>query len=461
MVSVAERQRPNLLFVFADQMRGMDMGCAGNPDVLTPTMDRMAEQGTRLTHCYATTPVCGPNRAILQTGTFPTTNRVVGNDLPLPLGLPTLGVIAQENGYHTGYIGKWHLDGLPRSRFTPPGPRRHGFAFWAAYNCSHDYFHPRLYRDTPEVQEVAGYEPVVQTDLALQYLAAHRSEPFCLLLSWGPPHDPYDQVPAEYEARYDPRTITLRLNVQEHIENPLAAGKTCRQTLCRYYAAITALDDQLARLLDGLEALGLADNTVVVFTSDHGDMLWSHGWMKKQSPYEEAVQVPFLIRWPGQIPAGRERETLLGTVDILPTLAGLLGWSDADGLEGADLSAALRGEVGAPAPASLLLANYLSEDEATSQQMPVWRAVRSAQYTYVELPERTPWMLFDNAADPFQKVNLIAQPESDPVRRRHREMLSDWLEKTRDPFLPAPQFLEQVGLRQAWADREREIRLRQ
>jgi len=458
MDSVVERRRPNLLFVFADQMRGMDMGCAGNPDVHTPTMDRMAQAGTRLTHCYATTPVCGPNRAILQTGTFPTTNRVVGNDLPLPLGIPTLGVIAQENGYHTGYIGKWHLDGLPRSRFTPPGPRRHGFAFWAACNCSHDYFHPRFYRDTPEIQEVEGYEPVVQTDLALQYLADHLAEPFCLLLSWGPPHDPYDQVPAEYEALYDPEAITLRPNVQEQIENPLAAGKTCRQTLCRYYAAITALDAQLARLLEGLETLGLADNTVVIFTSDHGDMLWSHGWMKKQSPYEEAVQVPFILRWPGHIPADHTCETLLGSVDLLPTLAGLLGWSYAGALEGSDLSAALRGESGAPAPASLLLANYLSEDEATSQQMPVWRAVRSPQYTYVERAERTPWMLFDNAADPFQLVNLIAQPESARIRQRHRELLSDWLERTRDPFLPAPQFLEQVGLAQAWADREREIR---
>jgi arylsulfatase A-like enzyme len=458
MVATAKHPRPNLLFVFADQMRGMDMGCAGNPDVHTPAMDRLAQSGTRLTHCYATTPVCGPNRAILQTGTFPITNRVVGNDLPLPLGIPTLGTIAQANGYHTGYIGKWHLDGLPRTCFTPPGPRRHGYAFWAAYNCSHDYFRPRFYRDTPEVQEVEGYEPVVQTDMALEYLASHQGEPFCLLLSWGPPHDPYDQVPSEYEARYDPEKITLRANVQENIDNVLATGKTCRQTLCRYYAAITALDDQLARLLNGLEALGLAENTVVVFTSDHGDMLWSHGWMKKQSPYEEAVNVPFLIRWPYHIPAGAKRDTLFGSVDMLPTLAGLLGWENPSTPEGSDISAALLGEPDAPAPFSILLANYLSEDEAASQKMPVWRAVRSARHTYVELPERAPWMLFDNAADPFQRVNLIDRPDIATIRQRHREMLSGWLDKTRDPFLPAQPFLERVGLAQEWADREREIR---
>lgn len=458
MVAGSGRKRPNLLFVFADQMRGMDMGCAGNPDVLTPAMDRMAAQGTRLSHCYATTPVCGPNRAVLHTGTYATTNRVLGNDLPLPLDIPTLGTIAQQNGYRTGYIGKWHLDGLPRTRFTPPGPRRRGFEFWAAYNCTHDYFHPRLYRDTPELLDVEGYEPEVQTDLALSFLEENAADPFCLLLSWGPPHDPYDQVPASYEARYDPQQITLRPNVQEHIDNPLAAGKECRRTLCRYYAAITALDDQLARILERLDALGLADDTLVIFTSDHGDMLWSHGWMKKQSPYEEAVQVPFLIRWPGRIPAGRNCDTLLGTVDLLPTLAGLLGWRHSANLEGTDLSAALRGEPDAPSPPSLLLANFLSEDEGVQQDMPVWRAVRTQQYTYAELPGRTPWLLFDNAADPFQLENLVERPDQTALRGQLQEMLSAWLHKTRDPFLPGPELLEQQGLAEAWAEREWKIR---
>ncbi len=192
-----KRPPPNLLLVFADQMRGMDMGCAGNPDVRTPAMDRLAKQGVRLTRCFATSPVCSPNRAILLTGTYPTTNRVPGNDLPLPSHLPSLGTIARGHGYRTAYIGKWHLDGVPRTKFTPPGPRRSGFDFWAAYNCTHDYFHPKYYRDTPQVVEVDGYEPEVQTDLALAFLDEQRdaAEPFCLVLSWGPPHDPYDQVP--------------------------------------------------------------------------------------------------------------------------------------------------------------------------------------------------------------------------------------------------------------------------
>ncbi|MGC8541912.1 MAG: sulfatase-like hydrolase/transferase [Phycisphaerae bacterium] len=110
----------NLLFVFADQMRGMDMRCAGNPQVHTPNMDRLAREGLRLTNAIATTPVCGPNRAVLLTGSYPTTHTVLANDLPLPVELPTLGTVARDHGYGTGYIGKWHLDGMPRHKFTPP-----------------------------------------------------------------------------------------------------------------------------------------------------------------------------------------------------------------------------------------------------------------------------------------------------------------------------------------------------
>lgn len=451
---------PNLLFVFADQMRGMDMGCAGNGDVRTPAMDRLAGEGMRLTRCCATSPVCGPNRAILFTGTYATTNRVPGNDLPLPTDLPTLGTIARENGYRTGYIGKWHLDGMPRSKFTPAGPRRAGFDFWAAYNCSHDYFHPRYYRDTPEVIEVDGYEPVVQTDLALRFLGEHRSgDPSCLVLSWGPPHDPYDQVPESYRERYDPARITLRPNVQPDTDNPLAAGKECRRTLADYYAAITALDDQLARLLDGLETLGLAENTVVVFTSDHGDMLWSHGWMKKQSPYQESVSVPFLVRWPGVVPEGAVSGALLGTVDLLPTLAGLLGWGRPPGLEGMDLSPLLRGEPGAAGPESLLLAHYLAGDEAARQGMPEWRGVRTERHTYVELPGRRPWLLFDHEADPYEMENLADRPECGGLRDGLARRLGAWLERTRDPFLPRSELLAHLGLTEAWAERERQMDL--
>lgn len=196
--------KPNLLLVFADQMRGMAMGCAGNADVKTPVMDRLAAEGVRLTNCIASVPVCGPNRACLLTGSYPTTHRVLANDLALPTSTETLGTLAKAHGYRTGYVGKWHLDGVPRGKFTPPGPRRFGFDFWAVYNCTHDYLHPKFYRDTPDLLEPKGYEPEVQTDLGLEFLEAQKGadSPFCLVLSWGPPHDPYDAVPEPYRRLY-------------------------------------------------------------------------------------------------------------------------------------------------------------------------------------------------------------------------------------------------------------------
>jgi arylsulfatase A-like enzyme len=450
-------RRPSLLFVFSDQMRGMDIGCAGNPDVRTPAMDRLAGEGVRLTNAIATSPVCGPNRAILLTGTYPTTNRVVGNDLPLPTGIPGLGTLLKAAGCRTGYVGKWHLDGVPRSKWTPPGPRRHGFDdFWAAYNCTHAYFAPKYYRDGPDVIEAPGrYEPEVQTDLALEFLDRQTpgGDPFCLVVSWGPPHDPYDQVPDGYRALYDPQALTLRANVVPETDNPLAARWECRRTTADYYAAITALDDQLARLLHGLDARGLADDTLVVFTSDHGDMLWSHGWMKKQSPYEESIQVPFLGRWPGHVPAGATSDVLLGTVDILPTLLGMMGLPRPAGVEGRDLSAHLSGH-GGDAPGSVLIGNYVVSDEAARQNMPAWRGVRTARHTYVETPGRVPWLLFDNPADPFQQDNLIESAAHRAVRGELRDLLTGWLARTNDPFLPGLELIERLGLAEPWRERQ-------
>lgn len=449
------RSRPNLVFVFADQMRGMAMGCAGNPDVGTPTMDALARDGLRLTSCTATVPVCGPNRATLFTGLYPTRHRVLGNDFPLPTGLPSLGTIAGENGYRTGYIGKWHLDGVPRAKFTPPGPRRHGFGFWAAYNCSHAYFRPRYYRDMPEVIEVPGYEPEVQTGLAIDFLdQCADGEPFCLVLSWGPPHNPYPQVPEPYRARYDPAALSLRPNVETDTDNPLARGADCRRTIADYYAAITALDDQLARLLAALDERDLAKDTVVVFTSDHGDMLWSHGWMRKQAPYEESINVPFLLRWPGTVPRGSISETLLGTIDLLPTLIGLLGWESSVTFDGRDLSALLLGRTD-QAPDSVLIGNCLSLNEARQQNMPEWRGLRTRRHTYTELPGRRPWLLFDNREDPYQLRNLVDSDEHRDLQGQLASTLSDWLERTGDPFLPGEEMVDAMGVRDAFEVRAR------
>lgn len=449
--------KPNLVFIFADQMRGMDMGCAGNPDVKTPAMDRLASQGMRLTNTVATSPVCGPNRSILLTGLYATKTRVVANDLALSTEFPTLGNIAKANGYRTGYVGKWHLDGTPRTKFTPPGPRRFGFDYWAAYNCTHEYFYPKYYRDEPKVIEMEGYEPVVQTDLALAFLDQQSNQaPFCLALSWGPPHDPYTMVPDSYRELYDPTQLTLRPNAQPDAVNRLAPKMGCRKITACYYAAITALDDQLARIMTKLDERGLAENTIVIFTSDHGDMLWSHGWMKKQCPFEESINVPMIIRWPGQIKAGTVSDALLGTVDVLPTLLGLMKVKTDTHFDGRDISAQLLGGKGDD-QAAALIANYSEMEEARAQGMCEWRGVRTLRHTYVEKTKGEPWLLFDNLNDPYQLKNLIGTDSA--LESKLRQKLQELLKASNDSSaLPEKELMRQLGMEEEFERRNQDMK---
>ncbi|MGC9261521.1 MAG: sulfatase-like hydrolase/transferase [Phycisphaerae bacterium] len=282
---------------------------------------------------------------------------------------------------------------------------------------------------------------------------AGTSQPFCLALSWGPPHDPYDQVPAAYRNQYDPRKVVLRPNVRPDSTNALARGLDCRRVTADYYAAITALDHELGRLLEALDNLGMADNTLVVFTSDHGDMLWSHGLMKKQTPYEESILVPFIARFPGRIPGGETRSMPMGTVDIAPTLAGWLGWNVPPQWEGRDFSTTTLGGD----DESVFIANHGCYDEAVIQHISEWRGVRTARHTYAETVGRCPWLLFDNQADPFQLQNLVNDDRHAEIQERLRTTLGQWLQRTGDPFLPTEQMMDQYGISGLWRKRELEM----
>jgi len=442
--------RPNLLFVFADQMRGTAMGCAGNRQVRTPAMDRLAAEGMMFRRAYANFPVCTPSRGTILTGRYALGHGAVANDVPLGEDAVTFAHVLGAAGYRTGYIGKWHLDGVPRNRFTPPGPRRFGFEFWAAWNCSHRYLDARVYRDDPEPVHLAGYEPAAQTDLALEFLDSGEDRPFALALSWGPPHNPYDKVPERFKAMVEADGIGLRPNV------PADSADRARRDLAGYYAHVMALDEQLGRLLDALEARGLAENTVVVFTSDHGDMLGSQGMQRKQQPWEESVGIPLVARWPGHVPAGARSETLVSTVDLAPTLLSLLGCEPPDGTDGADLSAAWLGG-GGEGPDSVFLADLVSTDEGWMQGLAEWRGVRTARYTYARWFDGRPWILYDNESDPHQMENLAASPAHCDVRNRLDARVDAWLRQTGDPSVSWQEMLRQFGLVDAWNARERDM----
>jgi arylsulfatase A-like enzyme len=457
-------EQPNVLFVLTDQQRADAMGCAGNPEIRTPHMDRLAATGVRLPNTVTNSPSCTPSRACLVSGQHPPTTGVVANDLPLPTSTPSFGAAFGEAGYRTGYVGKWHLDGVPRDKFTPPGPRRQGFDdFWAVYNCAHDYFNTKYYRDSPELIEREGYEPAVQTDLAREFLAADDDSPFCLVLSWGPPHDPYELVPDRFRELYDPSELTmpataapLRPELSTTRGPPIRHWGTAeafetgepydyddpREVLADYYAAVTALDEQLGRLLETLDEQGLRENTIVVFTSDHGDNMWAHGHNQKGQPYDDSVRVPFLISWPEELPAGTVRETLLSTVDMGPTLLDLADVPVPDAMEGEALGDAIRG-TGSRERDSVFV---MSGD---------WRAVRTQRYTYarfadgLEGHEHIPeghWLRFDNEQDPHQRHNLIYDREYADERDRLAADLDRWQEELGDPGTPIEDLVGTLGV---------------
>src|SRR5215831_5970277 len=205
-------RRPNILFIFPDQWRAQSLGCLGNPDVRTPHLDRLAAEGILFRQTFANTPVCCPARASILTGKYPHKNGMLANDLRLRESETTLAELLRQAGYRTGFIGKWHLDGGKREPgYVPPGERRQGFDFWAANECSHAHFNNKYFRDTDQPIPVKKFEAEAWTDVAIEFLRETRGRPFLLVVSMGPPHDPYG-APERFMKMFDPQTISMRPN---------------------------------------------------------------------------------------------------------------------------------------------------------------------------------------------------------------------------------------------------------
>lgn len=426
--------RPSILLLLADQMRGSAMGIAGNRDVQTPHLDRLGREGIHFRRTYANVPVCCPARAILMTGTYPQVNGMVANDLRLRESEVTIAEILRDAGYRTGFVGKWHLDGGVRNPgFVPPGPRRQGFEFWAAYQCHHQHFAPWYFRDTDEMILVPKFEPEASADFAEEFLRTQpRGQPFFLTVQVGPPHDPYG-APEEYMKRYDPQKLTPPENWVPNSEvrpakakaRPPGAGNAIvvppggREEIAAYYAAITALDDQVGRLMRVLRETGQDENTIILFTSDHGDMLGSHGMRRKRKPHEESAGIPGLMRWPARIPQGRVVDTLFSHVDMPPTLLALAGIEVPKRMQGADLSGVALGRTNAGPDAVLLQLFVPFAGDAIDKP---WRGLITERYTYARF-EQEAWVLFDNRNDPWQKRNLARDPQHAALMKELDERL--------------------------------------
>ncbi|OPZ11103.1 MAG: Arylsulfatase [candidate division BRC1 bacterium ADurb.BinA364] len=459
-------KRPNVIVIQPDQHRGTVMGCAGDSQAITPNLDRLAAEGARFANCASTGPVCCPFRGTMQTGLYPHTHGVVKNGIPLAQRFTTFAEIFAQAGYATGYIGKWHLDGGTPAKeggpglteksvggFVPP-ERRRGWQEWNGYEKSHEYFEVWKYNEQGRKERVEGYdwEPTWQTDVCLDFFRRQRDEgkPGLYYLAYGPPHLP-EQAPKKYLAMYPPEKFTLPPDVEANLGDDLK--QALRKSMQSYYAQVTAIDVEIGRLLDGLKDLGIDENTIILYTSDHGDYLGSHQKSAaklrgKGSPAAAAFRIPLIVRWPEQTPAGQVFEQLVSSVDLAPTLLDLAGLAVPEQMQGFSMAGWCRGEKGferdavylglgwnLPVPPVKKFDDPSKFDESDKSKWQIgswWRAIWDGQYVY--RPGKGGW-LYNHHADPHEMHNLIDSPDYAAVRDRLGQRMIEIAQETGDPVL--------------------------
>lgn len=447
-LSAAPLRRPNVLLVLADEWRAQATGYNGDSNVRAPVLDRLASESVNFENAVSGCAVCCPYRASLLTGQYPLTHGVFINDVELKPKGPTLAETFRGAGYRTGFIGKWHVYGSPdgkygrRLAYIPP-EKRFGFDYWKACECTHEYNHSLYYEaNDPTPRYWPGYDAIAQTDDACHFIETHAAgtDPFLLELSLGPPHFPYATAPERYQAMYRGREIQFRRNVPE------ALRKQAADILRGYYAHMAAVDDCLGRLLQTLDRAGAAADTIVVFTSDHGDMMLSQGLTTKLYPWDESIRVPFLVRYPRRFgPRGRRIGTPINAPDIMPTLLGLCGLPVPDSVEGTDWSALIEGRARPARDAAAFLNLAVPITEARRYGFAEYRGLRSERYTYVR-SIHGPWLLYDNLRDPYQMNNLCGKPEHKALQTQYDRALDATLRLRKDDFLPAAEYVRRAGV---------------
>jgi arylsulfatase A-like enzyme len=462
---------PNVIWVFGDQHRAQALTFNGDPNVRTPCLERAEINGINFSRNVSGYPLCAPFRGSLLTGLYPH-KCVPRNGYPLPAGQKTIADVFNSHGYDTAYFGKWHLGAWDerngRAAFYITDPSRRGnFHTWVGYQdndspwdcwvhggCGKDAFHYRL----------PGYETDELTNLLIKYLKKKgeeqrtgRGKPFFAVLSVEPPHDPYG-APQRFMGRFNPQHIELR----ENVERSSKFRENVPRDLTAYYAAIEALDWNYGRVIQTLEETGLYFSTHILFFSDHGDMLGSHGLYGKAVPYEEAIRTPMIIsggqpRYDGWL-NGRV-PVLTSQVDIAPTTLGLCGIPKADWMVGTDYShyrynktadlytyeydwIAHSTRAVFPEPDSVYLQNIVPDGKRGIVTNPLlgnpgatsWRGLVTKEgWKYVCFNDFS-WLMFNLNEDPYEESNLVYNNKYRNERKKLIERLKQWVADTGDEF---------------------------
>lgn len=448
---------PNVLLILTDQLRPFELGCHGHPLVPTPHIDRLAAAGVRFEHAVTTNPVCTPARASLLSGQYSRTcTGMLGNvGEPAPhrscfpdatlaerLVVGARHVRTPQPAYETALVGKWHVG---------PHPRLLGFQETLYPKVNHLNVDQTYFDGTGRSWTEPGFAPELELRTAQAFLRRERQQPFFLFHSISLPHMPHFDLPPRYRERFRPDDMLLRpncwrdgrlyhdehafriylydyLHYREHRPecDTLPAGYDLRRLYADYCGAVTAVDDQVGALLDALNASGQRDNTLVIFTADHGDNLGSHHRWNKISPNEEAIRIPFIVSWPGRLTPRVVDTHVASLADVAPTVLGLLGRPPAPAMQGRDLTPVLRGSV-----------PRLGAGEAYLENLKGEIVVRTPSHAYAAMTRAMPGrperevtddaLLFhDLRSDPFQQRNLARTGEQGETAAALRNALLAW-----------------------------------
>lgn len=425
--SKQEVEKPNLLFVFTDQQSFDMLGCYGNKQIKTPVIDEFAKEGVLFNHCVSNSPTCTPMRGILLTGQHALNSGAICNDLQIIPGNGNyFAEVLGAAGYNTGYVGKWHLYGGDRYRPIPPGPYRYGFDdLFLSNNCTLDYTRENsfFWNERGEKENLNDWEWIGQTKQALDYIDDHADEPFALFLSWHPPHNwnglnGYG-APEDMLALYNPDSIKVRVGTKDTPE--------VRKMYQGHMALCSSIDKSFGDLLLKLEEKGIKDETIIVFTSDHGDFLTSYNQIRhKSEPQAVSCRVPLIIRYPEKLES-RKSDLLFSTFDFMPTLLGLMGIECPETCQGQNLSEAI-----------------CNKNDDGVKSVPLyqydhnWRGIYTRDYTYAfsVLPndeaDTVSNCLYDRTTDPREQQNLFNSIDHQDLKVTLHEQTLAWMEKFGD-----------------------------
>ena len=410
---------PNILIVTTDGHRRDALGCLHRDPVFTPHLDAFAKEGVLCTQTVTNSPLCTPARACLLTGKHPGTLtgnppqvNMLYNWQRLPVEEETFAKAANRAGYDTALIGKWHVDdyeegdhGNMWSHLTPPGPRRMGFRYWYSNGCCHDHF--RLcYNDTEgQVHDLGqGWQVDHETGKAQAYLRNDNGErptekPFCLWLNWSPPHnqtggEAFDPEGPEFQYAAPDADMQIYRDPLLPLPHPATRAQPYRQAAPGYYGMVTNLDRAFGRLMNTLEEAGLRENTIVVYTSDHGEMLGIQGRWIKDVWHEQSIGVPCILRWPGHIPSSLRCNSVFGLVDLAPSLLAMAGVEMEAGRHGRDVSEQWLSDGQQEDESQLICFNTgappaeLSKWDFPDEAGRAWRGIRTPTHTYIVVDQR-------------------------------------------------------------------------